>query len=684
MLGQSQETPSRQPRPGWGFGLGDSLCRCRRRYRRQDHHRTAECVMDSIAGAAIAEACACRQVSPSIDAVVAASTPLSTTAKAAGDVAPCNSRFSPLAWSRTTTASATMVCLASLPRLACASQAADEHARQEKEGVVLGALRSSSVAGFPIQTVDGETEQGRAAIGSLVQETLPDGLYFQTPEENRATCEEATLAGFPSSALRRDAAVPRHLLTAWVRDIAEVRNTVAMCPQLVMRALLLYVEQSIAEPYGADMVEAARVHTQYSLVKMWTQERALFAVGPWAEASAGWAFDEVEARIFSAYRRTLARSWNAGSADVSNEGGKDGITSGVTLEELNAGCPQLASSGLIRGVLAGGDGEPILQTSAVVEGPSPVDMKLLGNALSLYWQARGLAYLAGVAFATSSGFAESHFVRHLPRTVPAPLSSAMATLSHGNLSRSRLLSRSCAACPGWAEWRWPHICLGPWTQIVGHIRADTRRALQLSGAESRVRAWLRPRDVVLHLRCFPFFNDGYPLAAFSFYEAVAAHWNASAVGIRFVLVAGALGPSCLDMARALERFLRKRHPSAEFIRRYNSTDQRGVLSEDLAGVVGDDLAEEDFALLALAPVLVRAMGSFSLWAALARDEGPSGLVLSFPNLLEEVGGEARWATADFGPYWHWIRAPLLSSSVVATHGFIFEESEPWVKWLETH
>ena len=41
--------------------------------------------------------------------------------------------------------------------------------------------------------------------------------------------------------------------------------------------------------------------------------------------------------------------------------------------------------------------------------------------------------------------------------------------------------------------------------------------------------------------------------------------------------------------------------------------------------------QEDFALLVYAPVLIRTPGSFSLWAALARDE--SALTISPPNPL---------------------------------------------------
>lgn len=137
---------------------------------------------------------------------------------------------------------------------------------------------------------------------------------------------------------------------------------------------------------------------------------------------------------------------------------------------------------------------------------------------------------------------------------------------------------------------------------------------------------------------------------------------------------------CQVVAGALERFLLKEYPQAIVEHRFNTTSEYGTMSEDRIVV---DKVEEDFVLLATAPVLFRTPGSFSLWAALSRHEGVDGLVFTTLNLLPPLATWA-WERADFGQHWRWVSAPLLSSTVVREHGFLFEDPERWIQWLETH
>jgi len=201
-----------------------------------------------------------------------------------------------------------------------------------------------------------------------------------------------------------------------------------------------------------------------------------------------------------------------------------------------------------------------------------------------------------------------------------------------------------------------------------------RRAYRASGAEAAVLGFLRPRDVAIHIRCFPFFHSTYPLTGFSFYRALPAPWR-HAPDLRLLLVAGALGPSCALVAEALEAYLLREYPQAEMVRQYTTLEDRGTMAEDVSV---SSAVERDFVLLASAPVLFRTPGSFSLWAALSSDK----LVLSTPN--DVIVADWTWKTADFGPSWRWIDAPLLTRRVADEQKFEFEDAGPWVRWLEAN
>merc|ERR1711920_632688 len=129
-------------------------------------------------------------------------------------------------------------------------------------------------------------------------------------------------------------------------------------------------------------------------------------------------------------------------------------------------------------------------------------------------------------------------------------------------------------------WRWPHLCLGAWAHIRGAVQADMRKAFRASGVEASVRSQLRPHDVAVHMRCFPFFTDTYPLAGFSFYKTLPEQWR-YAPNLRLFLVAGTLGPVCQVVADSLEAFLHREYPQAAVHRRFNITAHPRTMAEDL-------------------------------------------------------------------------------------------------------
>eukprot|EP00929_Paragymnodinium_shiwhaense_P113466 TRINITY_DN81751_c0_g1_i1.p1 TRINITY_DN81751_c0_g1~~TRINITY_DN81751_c0_g1_i1.p1 ORF type:complete len:554 (-),score=112.74 TRINITY_DN81751_c0_g1_i1:791-2452(-) len=530
----------------------------------------------------------------------------------------------------------------------------------------LSALRPASVAGFPVQRVDVHNPASAAALETLASATIPDGLYFGSLQENRHLCAQASAAGLGTEEIKQGAVPPAAALKAWLQDLKQLRDMAAFCPQLVLRLLLLYVELVIASPATANMVEASKVHMQYNVLSKWLQHVA-FEGEQWEDIAEGWGFAALEARIFVAYKRLMSGLYNNDPA----AGEEEGAPAATSMQgaELQEACPHM--QGLDPELTI----QPVLGESGTVlaiEGPVPISMRMLGNALSLYWQARGLAAVLGTPFTTSAGRAEGFFVQHLPRKVRTePADVAPST--------HKELKDICAPCRTPQHWRWPHLCLGPWSRILPQIRADTQSALRASGAEARVRQLLQPRDVAIHLRCFPFFTDSYPLAGFSLYSTLAEHMNVTGA-FRFFIVAGALGPSCHAVALALDEHLRQLYPTAAVVRRFTTTARRGVLSEDLAGVEGADAAaQDDFSLLVFVPTLIRTPGSFSLWAAVARSEGAP--VITTPNLLK---AEWEWATADFGAGWHWRPAPLLTEDVAKFNGFVFDDPRPWIDWLKTH
>ncbi|CAL1158790.1 unnamed protein product [Cladocopium goreaui] len=464
-------------------------------------------------------------------------------------------------------------------------------------------------------------------------------------------------------------------VTKAVRDRQVMREVIQKCPPLALKLLLLFVEQIMRAPMEADLAEAREVHLAFNTVKVWLLHDVLPKENP-EEVIAGWNLEKTEAKFFNHYKN-IWRAIYTRDADRRDgeESGPDFIA--MALDRNQRGhetsrsqsfygiCPEAEKSQHVN-VLEEG------QWGKVVEGPVPSKMLLIGNSLSLYWQARGLAELIGAAFLAAGGQElASRFTDFLPR-------ATRQGVPWSNFSTEVALI--CRACPEEEDWRWPHSCLGSWFRpILPMVQADTQRALHSSGAEAAVRAFLRRYDAVIHFRCFPHFDSAsiYPLAAFSMYAALPPSM-AVKEDLRFIIVSGPLGEPCSAAARALGSYLQRRFPQAEVVQKFGSAPE-GKMSEDLSDGADEEF---DFALQVYAPVLFRSPSSFSLWAALARNEDQLVITAVNPPKLAHYGW--RWPSANFGRNWRWVEVPLLTREVVAKHKFNFKDHHHWVEWLETH
>lgn len=537
-------------------------------------------------------------------------------------------------------------------------------------------LRRGVADGFPVHMIDASSPERVGAINALAAEIIPNRWFFGTRQDNKLLCERTGFPGWPSAELRRGARPPAETIAAWIRSPDIVRQALTCCPQVVMLVLLFHMQNVIRRPEAADLREAGQVHLQYLCLKDWFFHETL-PDEPWQALLEDWPIQSAEDNMFRMYKRLLSSTYNALQPGDLGDPGLAYLDATEDAEGFYEVCPQARGAAHIR-VLAGA---PTANGSAaasgagpladVVEGLVPFGMALVGNALSLYWQARGIAALASLPFRGTGGLGSGFFVEHLPRTAGAP----------GATADVAALRETCVACHQDAHWRWPHLCLGAWSRIKGAIHSGTLGALRLSGAEAVAQALLGPNDVAVHMRCFPFFSGEYPLASFSLLSALPPQWAARS-GLRFLLISGTLGPVCREVVDAMEAHLRRRYPQAEVVRRFNTTAKLGVMAEDVAS---SEAAQLDFAILAHAPVLIRTPSTFSLWAALARggDGSGPGLVLSAPNPPRSMSGW-EWQTADFGAGWTWVSSPLLTPDVVARQNFSFERPGRWIRWLEAN
>ncbi|CAE7707969.1 unnamed protein product [Symbiodinium sp. CCMP2456] len=548
-----------------------------------------------------------------------------------------------------------------------------------------GHLTSSEASsGIPVQLLSGQDDSWPPRAAAI----LLDGRRqrFSSLSEMQSFCERVDIDGWVRadflSTDRMNEREEEEIVAKTLKDVAVLQHLVSFCPTMALRLMLVHLERAMRVPLESDLADAMEVHVLFNTVKAWILNVALPHEDPEAVLH-GWGLAELEARFFAQYKRFWTAVYTAEAEDP-DAGRSDAVVAALTrsrnggdkptlAERFYSLCPEASQSQQISALEAeaatAGSRHPI---AAEIEGPVPTKMKLIGNSLSVYWQARGLAALVGAAFTTTSGRnSAGRFINWLPRRWHG--------LAMDNASEE--LSLACRACPEGKDhqhWRWPHTCLGAWYRgpVLELVRGETRRALHQSGGEEAVMRYLQPHDAVIHFRCFPFFNSVYPLAAFSLYKALPPTLAASPK-LRFIIIAGPLGEPCSAAAQALMAFLQRNYPQATVLPKFNSLAPEGMRSEDLPNEEAED--EFDFALQVFAPVLFRSPSTFSLWPALARKEDQP--VVSAEN---PVPGVWLWRQANFGPHWHWTQAPLLSEQVVQRNAFVFQEYAAWVRWLESH
>ncbi|CAE7467666.1 RE2, partial [Symbiodinium natans] len=231
----------------------------------------------------------------------------------------------------------------------------------------------------------------------------------------------AFAAPFPAK-LRPATAVQKEIVAKTVNDLGVLQQLVRFCPTMALKMLLLHLERSMKAPLESDLSEATEVHVLFNTIKAWLLNVALPQEDPEA-VLAGWGLAEAEARIFAYYKSFWTAVYTA-EAESKRNPGEEGAASSdavvVALERSRQGggkppraekfyalCPEAAEAEHIVALEAGVDptsqGRRKESIAAEIEGPVPTRMKLIGNSLSVYWQARGLAALVGATFSTTSG-----------------------------------------------------------------------------------------------------------------------------------------------------------------------------------------------------------------------------------------------------------------------------------------
>lgn len=282
--------------------------------------------------------------------------------------------------------------------------------------------KTSQVAsGYPVQQLDISTSEGQEDLQQLVDGLLDARLTFPDLMSLRRSCHGYRLFGRAGSEFADDHRAERlqDEVTKAVRDRQVMREVIQKCPPLALKLLLLFVEQIMRAPMEADLAEAREVHLAFNTVKVWLLHDVLPKENP-EEVIAGWNLEKTEAKFFNHYKN-IWRAIYTRDADRRDgeESGPDFIA--MALDRNQRGhetsrsqsfygiCPEAEKSQHVN-VLEEG------QWGKVVEGPVPSKMLLIGNSLSLYWQARGLAELIGAAFLAAGGQElASRFTDFLPR-----------------------------------------------------------------------------------------------------------------------------------------------------------------------------------------------------------------------------------------------------------------------------
>ncbi|CAJ1380855.1 unnamed protein product [Effrenium voratum] len=275
-----------------------------------------------------------------------------------------------------------------------------------------------------------------------------------------------------------------------IRDAEVLQQTIRTCPPLAMKLMLLFLEHFFMHGILEEgLQEANQVHVTFNKVKAWLLYEALPQEDP-EEVLAGWDLAGTEAKVFNHYKNLWRAVYSRDAAQRDGEADAPDFIA-MAIEENRQGrkgrsetfykmCPQAEPAELVSVLEAKG--------ATLVEGAMPTKMRLIGNSLSVYWQARGLAELLGAAFMTSSGQESAgRFTDFLPRT---------SRQKEAWRNSSKELDIACRACPTREDWRWPHSCLGSWFSALPLVRAETRRALRKSGAEAAVSKFLLRHDVL--------------------------------------------------------------------------------------------------------------------------------------------------------------------------------------------
>ncbi|KAF4651729.1 hypothetical protein FOZ61_010240 [Perkinsus olseni] len=267
----------------------------------------------------------------------------------------------------------------------------------------------------------------------------------------------------------------------------------------------------------------------------------------------------------------------------------------------------------------------------------------IGNGLSTYWHALGVAAVTGQPFRGHATMGGSTFMGYLPTQWDPPDGW------RGDAEKAK------AACHC-ARPQFAHECVGAWTEARGLIRDFVNDTLYRAGLAQRALADTLPDEVFLHQRCawetLLLHNMYGPMSFSVFRDAVKSTTT------RVTFIEGKAGGSwlCDKIRHSVQGYIRKYHPDVSF---------RVLLGED-----NPDSISMDFARLVYAPILVRGPSSFNLWAALANQ----GQVYSPPN--PHTWG---WTTTDLGSDWHWVTEARVLTRAIARDELNFlrpKESEP--------
>eukprot|EP00434_Breviolum_minutum_P037524 symbB.v1.2.033273.t1/scaffold4105.1/size64512/5 len=277
--------------------------------------------------------------------------------------------------------------------------------------------KTSHVAsGYPVQQLDRSTlEGGDLQLNGL--QRLSDRPTFSNLQSLRQSCSSFTLGGRAGLDFADDkkAEQLQDEVTRAVQDRKVLDGIILACPPLALKLLLLFVEKTLRAPMDADLAEANEVHVTFNTLKVWLFHDVLPHENP-EEVIAGWNLEATEAKLFNHYKNLWRAIYTRDAQRDSQENSPDFIA--MALDQNQRGhekkhsksfydlCPEAEKSQHVN------EG----QWGKVVEGPVPSKMLLIGNSLSLYWQARGLADLLGASFLATGGQGSAErFPDFLPR-----------------------------------------------------------------------------------------------------------------------------------------------------------------------------------------------------------------------------------------------------------------------------